>query len=335
MRANSILATAALILGLLHAPAAFAQDGEGDADQGDDKAQKAAGDAADGAKKVSKRSRRKARKQFKLGARLAGEQRYDEAIAAFSKAYEFDPQPDTLYNLGTVSRLKGDARGAYEYYQKYLAVAPNGSLARSAKRFMKGLEDQIAEEDARLAREQDLKAQAEKTRLEAERARQEAEKAKLSQEEMLAKTQADLAESQKQMALVQKERDNLDQTLRANRGATKRLIGVSLLAAGGLALGLGIKSGLDASSANSELNSLGMDDSWGQGYEWLHQHGQSSQTRMILFSVTGALLVGGGVTMYLLGNRESKQILESSEPAVSLTPAISPKSAGLQVTGRF
>lgn len=333
MRVASILAAAALAFGLLISPVAFAQDGDEDGDTSEEKAE--AGDAKAKKKKVSKRSRRQARKKFKQGARLAGEQRYGEAIEAFRAAYEFDPQPDTLYNLGTVSRLKGDARAAYDYYAQYLAVVPKGSLARSAKRFMSGLEAQIAEEDARLAREKELKERAEKTRLEAEKAREEAEKAKLSQAEVLARTQEELAKSQRDVTAVKRERDDMERVIRSGRGSTKRLIGVSLMGVGGLALGLAIKSGLDASSAHSELDSLGMDDSWGQGYEWLHDYGETAQSRMILFSITGALLVGGGVTMYLLGDRESRAPVETNKPSVSVTPSIGPKTAGVQVMGRF
>ena len=326
MRLATIIKISVLSLALLAVPTpALAQDG------GDDAAEDSKGKPD---KKSKRRSRRAARKQFKRGAKLAGEQQYDEAIEAFRAAYELDPQPDTLYNLGQVSRLKGDISGAYEYYEKYLAVAPKGRLARSAKRFMKSLKERVDEENARMEREQKLQAENQKAQQEAVAARERAEQEKQQGAQALEQAQDELQKTQKHAALMEEERDFMKDAMLSGRGSTKRIIGTSMLAAGGLALGMGLLAGLDARSAHNQLDGQGPDDRWSESSDWVHDHGQSSQTRMLIFSITGALLVGGGATMYLLGDREAKK-LPNRDKGVAVTPTVSQRSAGLSIAGRF
>jgi tetratricopeptide (TPR) repeat protein len=78
-----------------------------------------------------------------LAAQSAG--RYDEAIALYKKAFDAVPHPEIAFDLGQAYRLKGDADTALGYYRRYLAVAPNGRVARDARHWVAELGKQIAE----------------------------------------------------------------------------------------------------------------------------------------------------------------------------------------------
>lgn len=45
---------------------------------------------------------------------------YDAAAALFEKAYEADPQPNYLFNIGRVYEEKGDLKNAVVYYQRFV-----------------------------------------------------------------------------------------------------------------------------------------------------------------------------------------------------------------------
>lgn len=45
---------------------------------------------------------------------------FDGAIALFNRAYEVDPQPNFLFNIGRVYEEKGDLENAIKYYQQFV-----------------------------------------------------------------------------------------------------------------------------------------------------------------------------------------------------------------------
>lgn len=63
------------------------------------------------------------------------EGRLDEAAALFQKAYDLDPAPTLLYNIGRVYDLKGDLARARDYYERFLAHEKDPErLARGRQR---------------------------------------------------------------------------------------------------------------------------------------------------------------------------------------------------------
>jgi len=60
-----------------------------------------------------------ARVWFEKGARMFEQKRYREALAAWLKARELSPAPDTLYNLALASEKLGRDADALEYYLAY------------------------------------------------------------------------------------------------------------------------------------------------------------------------------------------------------------------------
>lgn len=112
---------------------------------------------------------KKAAVHVKQGAAYHQAGQYDDAIAEFKKAYELEPKPQTLFNIGNAYFKKGDYTSAVEYYQKYLDVDPDGRFSAQALEFSAIAKKTLADEEAkRKAAAAAAAAEAEKQRLAAE-----------------------------------------------------------------------------------------------------------------------------------------------------------------------
>jgi len=78
--------------------------------------------------------------------------KYDEAATEYLAAYELYPDAEFLFNVGEVYRLKGNKRRAVEYFEKYLALDPNGRGSADARASVATLKKAIAAEEAEVAR---------------------------------------------------------------------------------------------------------------------------------------------------------------------------------------
>lgn len=67
-----------------------------------------------------------ARQAFDRGVELANAKAYDEALAAFRRAYDLSPNYQVLYNIGEMHRAQGDAASAFDAYQAFLAQGGDG-----------------------------------------------------------------------------------------------------------------------------------------------------------------------------------------------------------------
>ncbi len=92
---------------------------------------------------------------------------------------------------------------------------------------------------------------------------------------------------------------------------------------------------MDARSANNQLDGLGEGDVWNASKDWLHDRGESSNRRMLVLSITGAVFIAGGATLYYLGDRDARKPLPKESPAVSVRPAVGSTSAGVEIAGQF
>lgn len=93
-----------------------------------------------------------AQKRFDTGQRLIKQQKFDDAIRELEAAYDLDPQPDHILNLGVAHDLRGDATIAVEYYRLYLVDAPPGKSANDATKYLTALEKKLAEDRAARSR---------------------------------------------------------------------------------------------------------------------------------------------------------------------------------------
>ncbi|MGM0557628.1 MAG: tetratricopeptide repeat protein [Myxococcota bacterium] len=111
---SNLLKTAAILLALTFVPAlsgfseATAQTSEGES------------------------TARKVEKLASKGAKAYGEERYRDAIGYFEQAYDLQPVPNLLYNIGRCHEKLEEYEEAIEHYEEF-AVAPEvGSEARRA-----------------------------------------------------------------------------------------------------------------------------------------------------------------------------------------------------------
>jgi len=77
---------------------------------------------------------------------------YQKAAKEYLAAYDLYPDPEFLFNVGEVYRLAGDDRRAVEYFEKYLALDPNGRGSADARASVKEMKPKVAAEDAEAAR---------------------------------------------------------------------------------------------------------------------------------------------------------------------------------------
>ena len=87
-----------------------------------------------------------ARRSYDIG-------RFDQAIEAFTRAYQLDPAPILLFNIGQAHWKKGDSEQALLFYRRYLEADP---AADNRQR----VEDRIRELEARPAKVPPLAAPA-------------------------------------------------------------------------------------------------------------------------------------------------------------------------------
>jgi tetratricopeptide (TPR) repeat protein len=310
----SIAFSAALLAVALSAAPALAAPGDAPADAPADPAA-----APAEPRPPAKEDRVKAAAELKRGLKLIAEQKYDDAIAAISAAYALDPKTEHLYNLGVAYHLKGDKRAALDHYQRFLASgSKNKQLVKVATDYAAQLEaDLKAEDDARLAAE---KAEADRKAADAAAQRKtadDAEKKRLADE------------------AAARDRDRASapaQAVATGAGRGKRAIGTGLLVAGGAALGVAVLAGLDARSANDELDGIGPGDEWTVSRDWLHDRGESSERRALIFGIAGGALVAGGAVLYYLGERDAGR---GRERSVAVAPVLGSGVAGVGVTGAF
>jgi hypothetical protein len=81
--------------------------------------------------------------QFNLG-------HLEEAISLYEKAYEIDPDPMLLFNLGQCHRLAGNDERALFFYQRYLDQVPRSAFNRQeVEALVSELERSVEEQSAR------------------------------------------------------------------------------------------------------------------------------------------------------------------------------------------
>jgi len=74
-----------------------------------------------------------------LGKAAYGKEQYEDAIAAFEAAWEADPLPRFLFNLGRCHERAGHLARAAHYFQRYLREAPDAADAGKVEALVKVL----------------------------------------------------------------------------------------------------------------------------------------------------------------------------------------------------
>ena len=92
----------------------------------------------------------RAKELFENGARLYEEGQYDNAVMAWQAAYQLSPRPLLLFNMANAYERLGRYQEAYDYLNRYRALAPTEER-ETLERRISNIEKRIAEVRERAA----------------------------------------------------------------------------------------------------------------------------------------------------------------------------------------
>lgn len=287
---------------------------------------------------------RRAKVHYQQGKAYYDAKAYDLAIEEYLAAYQLMPLPELHFNVAQAYRLMGDEKKALEYYRLYLEAAPNGRAAPEAREHVKVLTEKVIEEARKRpellgpnggnvdtgpgpARTEPAKTEPTKTEP-AKTEPTETEPAKTSGETATDETGA----GPRRVALApQPDADLVKSAPAGGRGKGLRIAGLATAGVGLVAVGLGIKYGLDASSLSSELSDH--TGPWTQDLLDKEAQGKSANTKFIVLTGVGAVAVIGGGVLYVLGRKQAAD--SAGSRALSLYPVVGPDGATVTLGGSF
>jgi tetratricopeptide (TPR) repeat protein len=91
---------------------------------------------------------RAAKRAYERGKKLFNLQKFDEALDQFQKAYDAQPIPDFMFNIGQCQRNLGDFDAAIFSYKKFLKLDPEAPNREQVEQLIQELEDKKAKNDS-------------------------------------------------------------------------------------------------------------------------------------------------------------------------------------------
>jgi len=88
-----------------------------------------------------------AKRHFERGEKLFALGKFDEALEQYQKAYDAEPIPGFLFNIGQCHRNLGDYESAVFSYKKYLKLDPEAPNREQVEGLIEDLERKLAEDD--------------------------------------------------------------------------------------------------------------------------------------------------------------------------------------------
>ena len=261
-----------------------------------------------------------------LAAQNSGD--YDTAIQLYTKAYELVPHPVLLFNMAQAHRLAGHIPQALALYARYLAAAPNGAQAKTARDLVAEIEAVQAEEARKLddARKAEVARKAEQARI-AEEARhaeaarkleasRKAEQARQDRERESGVSAPPATVSPVGTSQVTGTSEHTDPA----PGRNARLAGIAVGAAGGVSLVIGIGFAVHGQSLSAEVE---------KQYDPAKvDAGHRANTVAAVGLAGGTLLVAGGAALYWWGYQQGR-----GAERLAIAPLVSDRVAGLVLSG--
>jgi tetratricopeptide (TPR) repeat protein len=210
---------------------------------------------------------------------------YASAIAAFTQAYKLAPSPALLFNLAQAYRLQGNCGTAAVLYERYLATNANS--------------------EGRVLAETHLAS--------VERCRQ-----KLALQVPVEPALRDLAVPPPPGVPA------TITTAPSRKPQVVKDVGIGLGLGGGVAIGVATYYAVRAHDAAEQVAALYAKRAKWKDIAPIDERGKSAATTAKIFGACGALGVGGGVVMYLIG-RHSKR-----PPVI-----VAPRGGGVEVSMRW
>lgn len=82
---------------------------------------------------------------FQAGAQAYGAGNFQDAVRLFRRAYELDPHPELVYNVGQAYEKLGDVPNALRSFREYLRLAPDAKDRPAVEIGIQRLEHELAE----------------------------------------------------------------------------------------------------------------------------------------------------------------------------------------------
>jgi len=227
--------------------------------------------------------RDEARAHFKQGKAYQEAGAFLRAVDEFKAAYELDRKPEMLFNIAQAYRLAGDKPHAIEFFRSYLDAEPNGKGTEEARTLIAELQRQVDEEAA--------KAQP---------------------------TAPPPAHDQPQPAVAPQQ--HVDVVVVRTSPAI-RIAGLATAGVGAIAIGFGVKFGLDARSDSNFISSF--TGTWTDAERQRYLDGQAANRDMKIAYGIGGGLIAVGAALYWYGSR------------MQAVPVVGPQTVGIAAAGRF
>jgi tetratricopeptide (TPR) repeat protein len=252
----------------------------------------------------SPESRKQAESHFKLGQAFYNTKQWDKAIGEYQAAWDLSHEPALQFSIGLAFHKKGDLAQALVHYRKYIELDPDGVAGDEARGYIAELTPKVEAEEA---------------------ARRDAEAKQQREADAAAKAERERADAAAAQAAARERSTSTRQ-----RARTLKWTGIGIAIAGVALVGVGVKYGLDARSAESDVNGH-TSGPWTDDLLGRDDDGRSAETKQIVFTSLGAAaLIGGGVT-YFLGRRADARA-DAMERRVTIVPG---PGVGLAMTARF
>jgi len=235
---------------------------------------------ADAPKKPDAAAIKKANGHFKLGQEFFKSGQWDRAITEYQAALDLTGEPLMVFNIALAHDRAGRPEKALEGYLKYLEENSDGPIADEARGYVAKLTPVVDKLKKERSDEEARKADEQK--------RQQEEAAKQAEVARLAAA-----------AKGRREERNKEALEIERRGMLQRLGGFVLIGAGAIAVGVGVKKGLDAQSIADELSDH--EGAWTDAQIARDDEGRSANKQMIIFTAIGAGAIITGGVFYLIG----------------------------------
>jgi tetratricopeptide (TPR) repeat protein len=95
---------------------------------------------------------RASKRHFERGQKLFALQKFDEALAEYQKAFDANPIPDFLFNVGQCQRSLGDYQAAIFSFKRFLKLDPETPDRDKVEGLIAELEQRLVEDDTRRLR---------------------------------------------------------------------------------------------------------------------------------------------------------------------------------------
>lgn len=266
----------------------------------------------------TKAAKTKAKQHYKRALAYEDLKDWDNAIAEYEKAQALLPDAEFHFLIAEVQEKRGDNSAALERYRNYVAAEPRGRVAKKARAAIKRLEPIVAAEE----RERKAKLEAERKKAEAEREKAEAEHEK-AEHKAPEQTESGAGDGD-DPAAADVVVDSPPSDDGGKSGGTLKIAGLATAGIGVVAIGVGVYFGLDARSAESDVEEK-FDPA-------RFDEGESANRNMKIMLGVGIVAVAGGAALYVLGSRSGSA--EDSR-GVAISPSVDSDGFGVVVRGGF